>query len=91
MPIKRRNLHLNNDGALSNMVSLQVFGPLLDFVFLILLVVIGLVIIILLVKVLLFVLPAAIIAFVVWFLTGSIFWAGIAFLIIAVLSLFRRS
>jgi len=72
------------------MIVFQVLGPLLDIAFLFLLLVIGLVIIILLAKVLLFVLPAAIIALVVWFFTGSIFWAGVAFLIIALLSLLRR-
>jgi len=72
------------------MIAFQVLGPLLDVAFLFLLLVIGLVIIILLAKVLLFVLPAAIIALVVWFFTGSIFWAGVAFLVIALLSLLRR-
>lgn len=72
------------------MITLQILGPLYDIAFLILLLVIGLVIIILLAKVLLFVLPAAIVAVVVWFLTGSVFWAGIAFLVVALLSLLRR-
>ena len=72
------------------MIALQVLGPLYDVAFLVLLLVIGLVIIVLLAKVLLFVLPAAIIAFVVWFLTGSIFWAGVAFLVVALISLLRR-
>ena len=73
------------------MIALQVLGlPLFDIAFLVLLLVIGLVIIVLLAKVLLFVLPAAIIAFVVWFLTGSIFWAGVAFLVVALISLLRR-
>ena len=50
----------------------------------------GLIILIFIVKVLFFFLPAAIVAFVVWFLTKSEFWAGIAFLIIAVLSIAKR-
>lgn len=75
---------------MESMIALQVLGPLYDVVFLILLLVIGLVIIVLLAKVLLFVLPAAIIAFIVWFLTGSIFWAGVAFLVVALISLLRR-
>jgi hypothetical protein len=71
-------------------IPLQVLGPLIDIAVLVLLLVIGLVIIIALAKVLLFVLPAAIIAIVVWFLTGSIFWAGVAFLVIALISLVMR-
>jgi len=72
-----------------SIVSLQVLGLLGDVVFLFLLLIIGLVIIILVAKFLLFVLPAGIIAFVVWFLTGSIFWAGIAFLVVALISLLK--
>ena len=72
------------------MIAFAVLGPLLDVILLILLLVVGLVIIILLAKVLLFALPAAIVALVVWFLTGSVFWAGVAFLIIALISLVKR-
>jgi len=54
------------------------------------LLIIGLLIIVLIVKVLLFVLPGAIIALVVWLLTGSLFWAGVAFLIVAFISVVRR-
>jgi hypothetical protein len=64
----------------------DIYGILL----LVLLLVIGIVIIILIAKVLLFILPAAIIAFVVWFLTNSLFWAGVAFLVVAFISLIRR-
>ncbi len=71
-------------------MALTVLGPLTDIAFLILLLVIGLIIIIVLAKVFLFILPAGIIALVVWFLTGSIFWAGIAFLVVALISLLRR-
>jgi hypothetical protein len=39
---------------------------------------------------LLFFLPAAVIAGVVWYLTGNELYTGIAFLVIAVLSLTRR-
>lgn len=73
-----------------NAVPFQVLGPLLDIAVLVFMIIIGLVIIVLLAKIFLFILPAAIIAFVVWFLTGSIFWAGVAFLIIALISLVRR-
>jgi hypothetical protein len=48
------------------------------------------VIIIMVAGALLFFVPAAIIAGVVWFLTGSEIYTGIAFLIIALLSLTRR-
>jgi membrane protein implicated in regulation of membrane protease activity len=34
--------------------------------------------------------PAALVAFVVWFLTGNLWWAGIAFLLIAALSIFKK-
>jgi len=77
-----------------------VAGLLLSFAFqlplifelalLLLLLVIGIIIIILVVKILLFILPAAIIAIVVWFLTGSLFWAGVSFLIVAFISLLKR-
>jgi hypothetical protein len=71
-------------------MALVVLGPLIDVAFLLLLLVIGLVIIILLAKVFLFILPAGIIALVVWFLTGSVFWAGVAFLVVALISLLKR-
>ena len=53
------------------------------------LILIGLVII-MVVGALLFLLPAAIIAGVVWFLTANEVYAGIAFLVIAIISLTRR-
>jgi len=62
---------------------------LLDLAGLILLV-IGLIIIVFIAKVLFFFLPAAIVALVVWFLTGSGLWAGIAFLVIAALSIAKH-
>ena len=55
--------------------------------FLIVLVVIGLIIIIL-IKLFLVLIPAIIVALIVYFLTGgNLFWTGIAFLIVALLSL----
>jgi hypothetical protein len=48
------------------------------------------VIIIMVVGALLFFLPAAVVAGVVWFLTGNELYAGLAFLAVAVLSLTRR-
>lgn len=73
-------------------IPLPNFGlPLLfEIIALLILLVIGLIIIIVIAKVLLFFLPAAIIAIVVWFLTDSWFWAGVAFLIIAFISVLRR-
>lgn len=53
------------------------------------LVLIGL-IVIMVVGALLFLLPAAVVAGVVWYFTGNELYAGIAFLVIAVLSLTRR-
>ena len=48
------------------------------------------VIIIMVVGALLFFLPAAVIAGVVWFLTGREIYAAVAFLVVALLSLTRR-
>ncbi len=63
---------------------------LYDLLLLVLLLVIGIVIIVIIAKIFLFILPAGIIAIVVWFLTGSFFWAGVAFLVVAFKSLIRR-
>ena len=66
-------------------------GLLFEIIALLILLAIGLIIIIVVAKVLIFFLPAAIIAAVVWFLTGySFFWAGVAFLVVAFLSVLRR-
>lgn len=62
----------------------------IDWVFLLILVVIGLVIIVLL-KLFLVLIPAILIAIVVYFLTGGdLFWTGIAFLVVAALSLLSK-
>ena len=53
------------------------------------LIVIGL-IIIFIIRLLLILIPAVIVAFIVWFLTGSGWWAGVAFLVIAALSVLRK-
>jgi len=72
-------------------VSLSFLPPLLDLIALLILLIIGVIIIVVVVKVLLFFLPAVIIAAVVWFLTGySLFWAGVAFLIVAFISILKR-
>jgi len=71
-------------------LSLPGLPFLFEVIALLILLVIGLIIIIVIAKVLLFFLPAAIIAIVVWFLSGSWFWAGVAFLIIAFISVAKR-
>jgi uncharacterized membrane protein len=48
------------------------------------------IIIIMVAGALLFLLPAAVVAGVVWYLTGNQLYTGIAFLVIALLSLTRR-
>jgi len=71
--------------------SLSGLPFLFEIVALLILLVLGLIIIVVIAKVLLFFLPAAIIAAVVWFLTGfSLFWAGVAFLVVAFLSILKR-
>jgi vacuolar-type H+-ATPase subunit I/STV1 len=76
--------------ALSLIPSGSIFGmPVVDIAFGFLLLVAG-VIVIMLIGALIFLLPAAILALVVWFLTGSMFWAGVVFLVIAVISLLKK-
>lgn len=58
----------------------DIFGSLI-------LLVIGILVIVLVVGVLLVLLPAILVAVLVWFLTGSFFYAGIAFLVVAIISL----
>jgi len=61
----------------------------LSIPFLIILVIIGLVIIIL-IKLFLVLIPAIIVAAIVYFFTGDLFWTGIAFLIVALLSILAK-
>jgi hypothetical protein len=60
-----------------------------DVVFFIILIIIGLIIIILL-KLFIVLIPAILVAIVVWFLTGDLFWTGIAFLVVAALSILAK-
>jgi len=60
-----------------------------DVITLVVLVIIG-IIIILLLRLLIMLIPAVLLALVVWFLTGSMFWAGITFLVVAALSLLKK-
>jgi len=63
--------------------------PQFDIISLIFLIIIG-VIIILLIRLILILIPAVLLAIAVWFFTGSPFWAGITFLVIAALSLLKK-
>lgn len=60
-----------------------------DIGFLIVLLVIGLIIIIL-IKLFLVLIPAIIVAAIVYFVTGDLFWTGIAFLVVALLSIIAK-
>jgi len=60
-----------------------------DWALLAILVIIGLVIIVI-IKLFLILIPAIIVAVIVWFLTGDLFWTGIAFLVVALLSIVFR-
>jgi len=53
------------------------------------LIIIGLVIIFV-IRLLFMLIPAALVALVVWLFTGSMWWAGIAFLLVAALSVFKK-
>jgi hypothetical protein len=63
--------------------------PQFDIIALVVLVIIG-IIIIMLIRLLLILIPAVLLAIVVWFFTGSLFWAGITFLVIAALSILKK-
>jgi hypothetical protein len=61
-----------------------------DIAFLIILVIIGLVIVVL-IRLFLVLIPAILVAIVVYFLTGGdLFWTGIAFLVVAALSVLTK-
>jgi hypothetical protein len=68
----------------------SILGSLgLDLTALIVLVIIGLIIIVL-IKLFVVLIPAILVAVVVYFLTGDLFWTGIAFLVVAALSLLSK-
>jgi len=73
--------------TISERIELSLFGY--DVLGLIGLIIIGLVIIFV-IRLLFILIPAALIALVVWFLTGSLWWAGLAFLVIAALSILKK-
>lgn len=60
-----------------------------DIIALVVLVIIG-IIIIMLIRFILMLIPAVLLALVVWFLTNSLFWAGVTFLIVAAFSLLKK-
>jgi membrane protein YdbS with pleckstrin-like domain len=60
-----------------------------DLMGLIGLIVLGLVIV-LLIKIVLVLIPAILVAIIVWWFSGSTWWAGLAFLVIAALSILKK-
>jgi len=74
-------------GSYSFSIIPHILGGIADFFGFIVLLIIGALIIVLIVGLAIVFLPAIIVAVVVYFLTGSFFYAGIAFLIIALISL----
>ncbi len=71
------------------MVSIVSLPFIIDVLLLFLALLIGLYIFLFVVKVIIFVLPAALVALIVWFFTASLFLAGVAFLVIAILIVLR--
>ena len=72
------------------MVIYSILGNFtLDLISFIILVIIALIIVVL-VKLFLVLIPAILIAIVVYFFTGDLLWTGIAFLIVAALSLLSK-
>jgi hypothetical protein len=57
----------------------------------IILLVIGVLVIIFIVAAAIVVLPAILVAVLIWFVTGSFFYAGIAFLVVALISIFAMA
>jgi hypothetical protein len=75
------------------MFPVSLFFGLLDSLswpVLLFLLVLGIAIILLISKIILFIVPAAIIAFAVWMISGSGTLAGVAFVAVAVLSILKR-
>lgn len=79
------------DNTIFLTIVLSVLGSLgLDLTALVILVIIGVVIIVL-IKLFLVLIPAILVAIVVYFLTGGdLFWTGIAFLVVAALSILAK-
>jgi hypothetical protein len=79
------------DNTILITIVLSILGSLgLDLTALVILIIIGLIIIIL-IKLFLVLIPAILVAIVVYFLTnGDLFWTGIAFLVVAALSILAK-
>jgi len=63
--------------------------PQIDLIALAVLIIVG-IIIIMLIRWLIMLIPAVLLALVVWFFTQSLFWAGIVFLVVAALSILKK-
>ena len=68
----------------------QLFDGIPSIVITLFLLVVGILIVVFILKLLVVLVPAGIIALIVWWLTGSTTYAGIAFLVIAVLGFLKR-
>ena len=77
---------------ISDVFALQIMGySIPEFLAFLALIVIGIIIIVIVVELIIVFLPAVLIAVVVWFLTGgSLFWAGVAFLVVALISIIKK-
>ncbi len=80
--------------ALSNAplyVGERILNGIADLFGGVLLLVIGVLIIVFIVAAAIVLLPAILVAVLVWFVTGSFFYAGIAFLVVALISIFAMA
>ncbi len=78
------------DNTILLTIIYSILGSLgLDLTALVVLVIIGLIIIVL-IKLFVVLIPAILVAVVVYFLTGDLFWTGIAFLVVAALSILSK-
>ena len=82
--------HLRLNYALIGGVVLPFLPLLLEWVFLLILLIIGVLIILFIAKVLFFFLPAAVVALIVWLITHDKTLTGITFLLIAAISIAKR-
>jgi hypothetical protein len=73
--------------ALAFFSHLSILGGIVDLVLAAIILIVGILVIILIVGALIVFLPAIIVAVVVWFFTGSLLVAGIAFLVVAIISI----
>jgi hypothetical protein len=68
-------------------IGVRILNGIADLFGGVILLIIGILVIVLLVAAAIVLLPAILVAILVWFLTGSFFYAGIAFLVVALISL----